>query len=303
MFDYNKIITAFRNICQEAGLDLSKIEKKMGDVGLGKVDTPFVLAPSTVKILFRQEIQDQSKADELSKKFNDVFEMELSNSYKEKYIAWIDILGFQKAVQNEKGVEYLLKYTDIFSVINQHKNEHESIWLKLLEEGSQYQFNIFFINDGIILIADEIAKEALFDEINNILCKGYLDNVFMRGAIIKGKVFIYDNVAYGNGIIDAYNMEKAARYPRVVIDKAIQSECHYSKKDNDDLIYFDYFSNTCGFARGIFGEDINSFIKKKKQYFELMISDKSQAPDIREKYTYLNKKLDDLAKAQTKGKQ
>lgn len=303
MFDYNKIITAFRDICQEAGLDLSKIEKKMEDVGLGKVDTPFVLAPSTVKILFRQEIQDQSKADELSKKFNDVFEKELSASYQDKYIAWLDILGFKDAVQDEKGIEYLSKYTDIFSVINQHKNEHESIWLKLLEEGAKCQFKIFFINDGIIFIADEIAKEALFAEMNNILCKGYYDNVYIRGAITKGKVFIYDNVVYGKGIITAYEMEKAAKFPRVIIDKAIQSDCQYSKVDEDDATYFDYFSNTSGFAHGIFGEDANAFVDKKCKYFETIIADPSVKPDIRDKYSYLKRKLDGIKKSLMKGKQ
>lgn len=296
MFNYNKIVESFKNICKEAGLDISQVEKKINDVGLGEINTPFLLTPSTVSILFNQLISDPSIANVHSSKFNDNFLKELTDSYTDKYVAWIDILGFKNAVQAEKGIEYLSKYTDLFSVINQHKKEHEDIWAQLAGEGITYHLKMFSVNDGIILISDELAKEALFDEINNILCKGYYDGIYMRGAITKGKVFLYDNLVYGEGLIEAYEMEKNAKTPRIVISPAIQSECHYSKVDGDGLYCFDYFSNTVGFARGIFGKDPAEFIKEKKESFDKIISDPLIELNIREKYSYLKNKLATIQK-------
>ena len=74
--------------------------------------------------------------------------------------------------------------------------------------------------------------------------------ILLRGGITKGEFYVNDNIIFGNGLIQAVEIEsQKAIYPRVVIDVDRFCLKNYDslwktliKKDDDNMYFVDYFN-------------------------------------------------------------
>jgi hypothetical protein len=207
-------------------------------------------------------------------KFPENNSLNLRENLKDKYVAFIDVMGFSNLVNkgNIDNLEsYFSKITDVLDRIRVDKESIES----------------FLISDSIILIAPDTIDglKQLLAAIRRIQSALLWRKILLRGAVSYGQIYYNadKNIVVGKGFIKAYLLESEAIFPRVIIDPSIikknsqdkadflflingtkeynfEERLVYSKSDFskivDDGIFIDYANKT------IQKEEINGSIKK-----------------------------------------
>jgi len=131
--------------------------------------------------------------------------------YEDKIVAFIDVLGFSNLV-----------YSDKLEPISDYYN---MILTDFKAAASKKELEFIMISDSIVLHAPQ-SKDSFF-AILKVLCslqhKLLLKGILIRGAISFGQLYVNetDNIIVGTGLINAYNLEKKAIYPRIIIDRKI----------------------------------------------------------------------------------
>lgn len=130
--------------------------------------------------------------------------------YTEGYLAFLDILGFSKFVEDEKNGQAtadLFKFVEWFS--------------DFFNKDSKHKVNVSFFSDTIIITSEE------FQGLNMpiFLAEHYLRNnlgLLFRGSVVYGKYYHENGTTFGPAIVSAYKLEKAAVYSRILIDKSVK---------------------------------------------------------------------------------
>ncbi len=140
----------------------------------------------------------------------------------EYYVAYLDVLGSAKQMQNDDNDEFLNKlnsiyYDAMYDVIFDGLNFDKITYTKIF-------------SDNIVLAVkieeNETNKTEKLSRLlnyvgniyNNALYHGYL----IRGGITKGAFCCNETFVYGKALIDAVEMEEnIAIYPRVIAQKEI----------------------------------------------------------------------------------
>lgn len=140
--------------------------------------------------------------------------IKISDHLEDKYVAFLDVLGFKEMVYN-KNHKDLDKYFNLIEIAFTNLN------LKNLK------IEKLSISDSLIFIAEDSEKglEKLMEVVQAIQGHLALNNIFLRGGISFGPVCYYKsnagNILVGKGYVDAYLLESVAKYPRVIIDPRI----------------------------------------------------------------------------------
>lgn len=155
--------------------------------------------------------------------------------YQKCYVAFLDILGFEKLVKSndDRSKDKIESY---FRLINDEVN-------KLKEISSKRDIGTLIISDSVILsvrktndIENDIEKlRQLCIAIRKIQYSLALNNVWLRGGVSSGDAFFSSSESQivGPAYIDAYNLEKrVAVYPRVVVDTKLINELGCDSADS-----------------------------------------------------------------------
>ncbi len=201
--------------------------------------------------------------------------MEAGYHYKEKFIAFIDILGFKNLIKTggDKIIERVVE--TIHKSLSEYKNRFilpssepktDMMGYKVLDIDPRY----YLLSDSIILTMED-AENNLFRFILGIIAiqKEFIEsNIFVRGAVVKGDIFESEgsvgigNMLFGPGGIEAIQMEADySIYPRIVVSKSIldslREKCFESPeksqigrdlcrlivlRDNSGISFIDYLS-------------------------------------------------------------
>ena len=140
--------------------------------------------------------------------------------FKDKYVAFLDVLGFKNLVFSEDK-ELLKQYYEqvqgAFKAFTRTKERLQKL----------------AISDSIILIAEnsEEALTELLQAIQTLQAGLALINIWMRGGVSFGEVSYTpeDNTIVGKGFIKAYQLEAQAVYPRVIIDPFIIAKLNHTR--------------------------------------------------------------------------
>lgn len=163
-------------------------------------------------------------------------------SYEERYVVFIDILGFTNMIYKSKEcLEEYDKVKKVLECIVSYKQGQELLSGFLNDHNERYKDDRYPGANEIAIFSDSIIvsyaiEDGLNNAIRNISCL-VLDllkmNVLVRGGISCGKVEHNGNVCVGPAMIDAYKMENnVAKYPRIVVDdEAIKR--HIERIDNE----------------------------------------------------------------------
>ncbi len=148
----------------------------------------------------------------------------MTSVYEERYVAFIDILGFKGMVNDSVNDEELFdQIRDTVSYIFENKKNNEDEPLGLANVGRM----ISVFSDSIYLSCDaSIAGsgvEILRDAVNlavNLLWRGFV----VRGGIACGKAVHTKEYCFGPAINKAYELESSfAVYPRILVDDSVRS--------------------------------------------------------------------------------
>lgn len=201
--------------------------------------------------------------------------MEAGYHYKEKFIAFIDILGFKNLIKTggDKIIERVVE--TIHKSLSEYKNRFilpssepktDMMGYKVLDIDPRY----YLLSDSIILTMED-AENNLFRFLLGIIAiqKEFIEsNIFVRGAVVKGDIFESEgsvgigNMLFGPGGIEAIQMEADySIYPRIVVSKSVLDSLRkkYSEspeksqgvrslfrlivlRDNSGISFIDYLS-------------------------------------------------------------
>lgn len=138
--------------------------------------------------------------------------------YKDCYIAVLDLLGFKCALNkydcetiasffDEVNNEYIISFDKTKKPIVDHKDIH----IKVMSDTVCIYIETSIPNALTALIATCDYLQI------RMLCLEH--PILLRGAIVRGDLYHYNDVIFGNGFVKAYKMqEEEAVYPRVIID-------------------------------------------------------------------------------------
>ena len=213
--------------------------------------------------------------------------------YKKHYVAFLDILGF-KSIIKEKSCQEI---NDIFS--NVKKPElYFFDGNKTISDNDYINFKI--MSDNVIFYIDASIPDALTQLLTNcaVLQADLLslnDPVLLRGAIVCDDLY-YENendIIYGKALTNAYLLEeKNAKYPRIIIKK---HDLNLDDEMQKIITYLDddyYYSVNCYLAINR-GKRADAIIKTIRNRINNVL-DTEDDNSIREKYIYLQKRMNDF---------
>lgn len=133
--------------------------------------------------------------------------------YKNRLVVYIDVLGFKNLV-----------YSSSTELINRYYSFLLSNFQAAI---AKRNFDYLLISDSIVVYCNNDI-ESLSELIKSIsiLQAGLLGkSIIVRGAVSHGDLFVdkANNIIVGEGLINAYQLEMQAKYPRVIIDRSIVS--------------------------------------------------------------------------------
>ncbi len=143
-------------------------------------------------------------------------------SYEDRFVAFIDILGFSEYVINNSENAEL--------IISNVKNIYDKARFKV-ESIDEARLSITAFSDSIILstsrhiIDEDDCISSLYDIIwcvKNIFIFLLESGFLVRGAIVRGKLIHNEKMLLGPALIEAYRLEsRSAIFPRVIIQQSV----------------------------------------------------------------------------------
>ncbi len=251
--------------------------------------------------------------------------MENEKKYERRIVAFVDILGFRKKIQEtehiDSGHDRILNLIRGFEFI-------ENALRKNFSEDKIAGIKVSTFSDSIILSFPIEIEDSLFHTVNtlswlqmNLL---FQNQILLRGALTIGDILHTDKIAFGPAFIKAYDLEKDAKTPRIIIDpKIIQEHDLWLTKtstqdlekslsilgekkyvlgnlgendgsltsDDGDFRYIDYIKNAKFDADN--PQQYKDFLETIRHFVDDQLA-LDLADDVREKYGWLKSKIINL---------
>lgn len=167
--------------------------------------------------------------------------------YDTKIVAFLDILGFKNLIRKAtvaaqaKNIIYLLEQALM------HSKPRE-----VTAEGTVRMFS-----DCISISSAPTLEGIGWILWRCIVIQGLLiqNGYLLRGAVTEGKHYESDNIIFSEALVNSYELEKSAVYPRIIVETGVVTRaretnqtdqvCSPAKdlllQDQDGMIFLDYF--------------------------------------------------------------
>ena len=212
-------------------------------------------------------------------------------SYRDRLVAFLDILGFKDAVLNRgRGVTDVIESIDsnLSSVLDAMKGEG----------GDWYSAKLF--SDCMSISCDNFGNNLYYmlNEISNLQFSLATQGLFVRGAITYGPHFENERIIFSEALIRAYELEQKANYPRIIISDSVLDLISREPKDRrdsltpylitppDQICTLDYFQHLFGIWVD-YGIDIIDFLFEHKNAVIAQIEKHSSNAYVLDKYRWV----------------
>lgn len=233
-----------------------------------------------------------------------------SEQYTDRYIAFLDLLGFKNSLKNKTCSEIL----KIFSQLKNHLDgvymSTGSKWEPIIGRDAIDKVSMKIMSDSICFYIDAIEENAFATLISvcllfQVSLAELADPVILRGGIVRGNLYAKGDITFGPGLTAAYLLEeKSAKFPRIImtgelVEKALGETDPKCKRIIERYIYRDedgfYIINYLGMLpHGPEG------ITPAKAFYDWTLKALNRESDasVREKYLYLEKHMKIILAAQ-----
>lgn len=137
--------------------------------------------------------------------------------YSDRYVAFLDILGFSNIVR--ESVSRPERAAELVKALN-----------RIADRPSTFEVGDFFRDDfkgqsfsDCIVLSENASSRGLahlLGVVTRLSIELLANGIMLRGGISKGKLHHSDKVVFEPALIEAYRLESTiARYPRVVADQ------------------------------------------------------------------------------------
>lgn len=177
--------------------------------------------------------------------------------YSKKIIAFIDILGFERLVNDSRNNPEVIGR--IYNTLRQSERIAQSslkAQLKVLKVDQKNYTSRAFSDTSIICGPYDSHHDLSFITTWIMMYQFLLwreKQIFIRGAITYGDLYVDEGIIFGPALINAYHLEKdtqKAIWPRVLIDQSLLNKStpeerkrdflEFLKQDDENLVYLDY---------------------------------------------------------------
>lgn len=156
--------------------------------------------------------------------------MQYPITYTDKIVAYIDVLGFARLVDLSEGK----KSEEEKELRRKRIGNYFNVVLKQVQstEGNNGKGYFSSEGEGYSIISDSLvfwvnaniaSFVTLVQKLSSIQAQLLKHEILFRGGISEGGLHIdrQNNILVGTGLIRAYELEKQALYPRVIIDRRL----------------------------------------------------------------------------------
>lgn len=238
-----------------------------------------------------------------------------NSRYEDRIIAFIDILGFKKKIEDtisgDNAGEQTEKIKNIYDFITLIKDDfHEKHFPTI----KSYQVTHF--SDSLVISCEASEKAAVFIFLMGLLylqIEAVAHGFLLRGAVTNGKLIHDDTCLFGPAMLKAYKIEsEIAKYPRIIVEKEVIDLAYYNslepdsgknerhviksllKKDSDNLYYINYINEG---AEEVAPEYLQEYCNALKKIIKI---NNNKHKEIKEKICWLDNKCSSLFKKQKK---
>lgn len=181
----------------------------------------------------RQFMEWQAGAEERANKEQQIAleakKFEQSLKYEQKIVAFLDVLGWREIVKlstsSQNDIIKMLGKT--LAIFKSTENFYNSL-KGMLPNNHGWPGNpvVTQFSDSIVISVsdDQHGQSALINALylltSNLIQYGFL----IRGAIVRGGIYHNDGIIFGQGLIDAYELEKKSCFPRIILSEELANE-------------------------------------------------------------------------------
>lgn len=170
----------------------------------------------------KRELESQTRWETFEK-------FKQSLKYETRYVAFIDILGWSKVVENEShtqhGVQRLGLAMNHIRSISDYTKELSDI----VGKENHWQFGgviASHFSDNLVLSYEptESGRLQLIGNLSSLTHGLLLQGFLLRGGITKGDIYHDKSMVFGPALLRAYHLEsQVADHPRIILDEPLAS--------------------------------------------------------------------------------
>jgi hypothetical protein len=142
--------------------------------------------------------------------------------YSERYVAFVDILGFGSIVRG--SVRSTVQATKLVGTLDKIANRTDPPGIEL---GPGDDFKALSFSDCTVLSenASDQGLLHLLDVLTFFALDLMANGILVRGGLAKGPLYHTEGVVFGPALLDAYALESTiAKYPRILIDRGAHAD-------------------------------------------------------------------------------
>jgi len=209
--------------------------------------------------------------------------------YSERLVAFIDILGFKRMVESEKD--------KAIKIIESLRRDIGEV-LSIIKEGDYTDYSIKLFSDCMCISCPDKLENIYYIIYQLMHLQFFLavNGIFLRGGLSHGLHFENDIMIFSKGLINAYELEKKAIYPRIIVDHVIVDIIHndmpenlkestlpFLRKSPDSLVFIDYLQAIEDIA-----VDDDDFFQEHKKAILQQINTNMNDSTVLDKYRWLS---------------
>jgi len=144
--------------------------------------------------------------------------MYTESDFSDSIVAFLDILGFRRLAMQEDPTQALESLNTIDAAVGNA--------LRAMEQTHARVFSPKLFSD-CMCVSCEYTPHNLFAMLYELGYVQYylaMSGVFLRGGLARGRHFESERVIFSRGLIAAYDLERTADYPRIVVESGLVAE-------------------------------------------------------------------------------
>jgi hypothetical protein len=142
------------------------------------------------------------------------------HGYVDRYCAFIDILGFRGLIGSLKG-----NGNQFLTLREVLKKIHAPVGQPTVSTFTDFRAQSISDAVAISTLATDQGLMRLFQAVEELAVDLLKEGYFIRGALVKGKLYHDDTMVFGEALVQAYELERSvARYPRVMITRDVMAD-------------------------------------------------------------------------------